>query len=190
MLPELGVLIGAAATLLLTCLWLKMKKANVNFTSRIGIVLTIILFCSGFAYFLNFAELLLFGFFSMAGLCYTSLIEPQNNDDLKARLRFVRVWIAVELLIYTSTYLTYPGFLIPFLNHPGARSIFTGVMAWQFLGVFLYIKPKEIKNQFLKLIFTLVFSVLFGLPVLVAPTLAPALVTIGTGFFIHINQTN
>lgn len=85
--------------------------------------------------------------------------------------------VAVQLFVYICTYLTVPGFITPFLNHPMARIVISTFFIWEVGLCALHWFLAPISNFGRAAIIAVV--VLIGIiPNILLPTLGPACIVI------------
>lgn len=78
---------------------------------------------------------------------------------------------ATAIGIWFAEYMLFPGYIIPFLNHPVARLFAIAGLVWLFIGFFCLLFAKKRWQISLLLM-------IFHVPFVLLPTLGPAIITI------------
>lgn len=177
---EISLFFGLALGLFSTYSWVKMREANINYTSRIAIATSSILCLCGFSMNSDPAwnmTGLCFSFLLFANLYYLMIIESKGNKDLKHRLNFMRGWKIFDISVFISILIATPGYTISFLNHPVARVLIVLALTWQWLGIFIYSRPWKSEDPIETCSLYTIFVFVFMTPILFLPSYGPLLVT-------------
>lgn len=92
------------------------------------------------------------------------------NNEKKRIITAITLALS-PLFLWFFAYLAYPGFILPFLNHPIARLVLLAALVWLLIGMAFMLRARKIW-QFVLL------ALLFPVPVNLIPMLGPAVVTI------------
>lgn len=101
-------------------------------------------------------------------------IEESNNF----KRDFVGLSVAIQFVILFISYAATPGYIIPFLNNPLARTVAFLLLLWQAFGIALYAySPVEPQRKILFGLQTTALLIIFLAPVSLAYLLGPVVST-------------
>ncbi len=102
------------------------------------------------------------------------------EENIESRQHFKRdiisVLIGLQITIFMGTYMTLPGYVIPYLNNNSGKFILFFLLTWQSLGLALYLySPLKTERKILFAIQTIALVILFLAPFNLVYLLGPVM---------------